>query len=83
MRRGLARARIGLGGKAPQHIGALERRPQRLVGNMGVDFGGRDAGMAKQPLHEPDIDAALDQNVAAVCLSICGVMRRAAPVLVE
>lgn len=33
----------GLGGKCTQNVGALERHPQRLIGDVGVDFGRRDA----------------------------------------
>jgi hypothetical protein len=45
-----------------QHIGALQRGAQGLVGDMGVDLGGGDAGMAEQALHEADVDAGLDQE---------------------
>ena len=33
--------------RTPSHVRAIESRPQSFAGNMGVNLGGCDAGMAK------------------------------------
>jgi hypothetical protein len=38
----------------------VQRRPSRR-GEVGVDGGGGDAGVAEQDLHDADVDAVLDQ----------------------
>ena len=45
-----------------EHVRPRKRRAQSFIGDMCVDLGRRYAGMTKQPLHEADIDAGLDQQ---------------------
>jgi len=49
----------------------MQRRPGRR-GQVGVDGGGGDAGVAEQDLHDADIDAVLDQPG---CVTVAQAMR--------
>ena len=42
-----------------QGVVLLDKPPQPLLDDMGIDLGGRDVGVAEQLLHGPQIGAAL------------------------
>ena len=44
-----------------QGVMLLDKTPQALLDDMGVDLGGRDVGMAEQLLHRAEIGASLEQ----------------------